>query len=106
MACFTDINVLQGNVAIFARCGETFDIRLTANLQRNFPVNFFNRLRIDRIMVMSLCGPFFLVHPVRLSRLGWYRAAQPLSCHSAGHNFVESAPINDCIHIYCDLQMR
>jgi len=40
MACFTDINVLQGNVAIFARCGETFDIRLTANLQRNFPVNF------------------------------------------------------------------
>jgi len=65
MACFTDINVLQGNVAIFARCGETFDIRLTANLQRNFPVNFFNRLRIDRIMVMSLCGPVLFSPPCK-----------------------------------------
>jgi len=41
-----------------------FDIHLTANLPRNLPVkNFLNRLRIDKIMVMSL-WPRFLVHPV------------------------------------------
>jgi len=59
MVCFADINVSQGSVATYARCGGIFDIHLTANLQRNLPVkNFFNQLRIDRIMVMSL-WPFF-----------------------------------------------
>ena len=33
---------------------------LTANLPKNLPVkNFFNRLRFDRIMVMSLWPHFF-----------------------------------------------
>ena len=41
-----------------------FYMHLTANLPRNLPVNFFlNRLRFDRIMVMSLwnyiCFPVF-----------------------------------------------
>jgi len=62
MACFADSNVSQGSVATYARCGEIFDIHLTANLPRNIPVkHFLNRLRIDRIMV---CGPVFLTHPV------------------------------------------
>jgi len=60
MACFADINVSQGSVATYARCGGIFDIHLTANL----PVQkFVNRLRVDRIMVMSLWSRF-LAHPV------------------------------------------
>ena len=64
MACFADINVSQGSAATYLRCGEIFDIPLTANLPRNLLVKkFLNRLRIDRIMVTSL-WPRFLVYPV------------------------------------------
>jgi len=38
MACFADINVSQGSVATYTRCGETFSIHLSANLLRNLPV--------------------------------------------------------------------
>jgi len=38
MACFADINVSQGSVTTFARCGGSFDIHLTANLSRNLAV--------------------------------------------------------------------
>jgi len=38
MACFADINVSQGSVATYARCGGIFNIRLTAYLPRNLPV--------------------------------------------------------------------
>ena len=56
-ACFADINVSQGSVATYGRCSGIFNIHLTANLLRNLPVNFFyNRLRFDGIMVMSLFG--------------------------------------------------
>jgi len=41
MACFADTNVSQGSVATHARCGETFNIHLTANLLRNLPVKEF-----------------------------------------------------------------
>jgi len=41
MACFADINVSQGSVATYARCGGTFNMHLTANLPGNFPANFF-----------------------------------------------------------------
>jgi len=34
MACFADVNVSQGSVATYARCGGIFDIRLTANLPK------------------------------------------------------------------------
>ena len=37
MACFADINVSQGSVATYARCGGMFNIRLTANLISNLP---------------------------------------------------------------------
>ena len=65
MTCFADTNVSQGSVAKCARCDGIVDIRLTANLPRNLPVNFFlNQLRIHRIMVMCLWRRF-LAHPVR-----------------------------------------
>ena len=55
---------LQGSVAAYLRCGGIFNMHLTANLTRNLPVKtFVNRLRFDRIMVMSL-WPRFLAHPV------------------------------------------
>ena len=41
MACFADINVSQGSVATYARCGRICDIPLTANLRRNLPVKKF-----------------------------------------------------------------
>jgi len=55
MACFADINVSQGIVATYryARYGGIFNIHLTANLLRNLG-KFFNRLRFDRSMVMSV----------------------------------------------------
>jgi len=70
MDCFADINVSQGSVATCARCGGMFNIHLTANLLTNLAVKkFVNRLRFDRIMVMSL-WPRFLAHPVRPSTDG------------------------------------
>ena len=32
MACFADINVSQGSVATYARCGGIFNVRLLTNL--------------------------------------------------------------------------
>jgi len=61
MACFANTNVSQGSVATYAKCGGIFNIHLTTHLSRNLPVNFFNRLRFDRIIVMSL-WPHFLAH--------------------------------------------
>jgi len=64
MARFADINVSQGSVSTYARCGGILNIHLTTNLQRNLAVKKnFNRLRFDRIMVMSL-WPNFLANPV------------------------------------------
>jgi len=41
MACFADINVSQGSVATYARCGGIFNIFLAANLPRNLQVKKF-----------------------------------------------------------------
>ena len=49
MACFVDINVSQGSVATYVRCGGT---HLTANLPRNLPVNFF----LNRFILRRNCG--------------------------------------------------
>jgi len=43
MACFADINVSQGSVATYARCGGMFNIHLTANLLRNLAVKKFGK---------------------------------------------------------------
>jgi len=52
-----------------------FNIHLTTNLLRNFPVNkIANRLRFDGIMVMSL-WPRFLANPVYLMHGAVYAAA-------------------------------
>jgi len=64
MACFAEITVLQGSVATYARGGGIFHMHLTANFPRNLPVKkIVNRLRFDKIMVMSL-SIRFLAHPV------------------------------------------
>ena len=55
MACFANINVSQGS----ARCGGTFNMHLTANLQRNLRVKNVNRLKYDRVVVMSLWPRFW-----------------------------------------------
>jgi len=62
MAGFADINVSQDSVITYARRGGIFNMHLTANLLKNLPLNF-NRLRFDRIMVISM-WPRFLAHPV------------------------------------------
>jgi len=41
MACFAEINVSQGSVAIYSRCGGIVHIYLTANLPKNLPVKKF-----------------------------------------------------------------
>ena len=59
-ACFTDINVSQDSVATYARCGGMLNIHITANLLWTLPVKKnVNRLRFDRIMIMSLWPRFF-----------------------------------------------
>jgi len=64
MASFVGINVLQGSVATYVWCGGIFNIRLTANLERSRPAKKnANRLRFDRIMVMSLWPRFFWPTP-------------------------------------------
>jgi len=55
MACFADVNVSQGSVTTYARCGGISSIHLSANSPRTLPVkNVLNRLRFDRFMVMRL----------------------------------------------------
>jgi len=46
MPCFADINVSQGSVATYARCGGIFNIHLTANLPRSLPVKFCKSAKI------------------------------------------------------------
>jgi len=43
MACFADINVSQGSVATYARCGGMFNMHLTANYPKNLPVKTFSK---------------------------------------------------------------
>ena len=60
LACFADKNVSQGSVVTYARFGQISSMRLIANLLKNLPVKkFFNRLRFDRIMVMSMWPRFW-----------------------------------------------
>jgi len=72
MAYFAGINVSQGNVATHARCRGIFNTCLTANLPGNLLVNFFNRLRFNRIVAKSLWPSFFSP----LCRLLWVTSLQ------------------------------
>ena len=48
IAQFSDINILQGNVATHLRCGGIFSDQFSANLLASLLVkNFENRLRFD-----------------------------------------------------------
>jgi len=76
MACFADINVSQGSVATYAKCGGIFTIFLTANLPRNLPVIFLNRLRFDRIMVMSLWPAFWPILSIYLKMFSYVARSQ------------------------------
>jgi len=62
MACFADVNVSQGSVATYARCGGIFNIRLTADLLRNIPVKTFKSVQIWQNY--GHVSPLFLVHPI------------------------------------------
>ena len=66
LACFVDVNVSQGSVATYARCGGIFNMHFGCKFTKeaSSEKKFLNRLRFDRIMVMSL-WPRFLAHPVR-----------------------------------------
>ena len=73
MTCFADINVSQGSVVTYARCGGILNMHLTANLSKNLPVKkFLNRLTFERIMIMSV-WPRFLAHPVHMRRIFAWR---------------------------------
>ena len=64
-----DNNVSQGSVATHARCGEIFNIRLTANLPRNLPVkNFLKSVKICQNFGYQSVAKVFLAH-----RLFWWR---------------------------------
>jgi len=64
MACFADINVSQGSVATYVRCGGIFDIHLTANLPRNLPVEkFLKSVKNWQNYGHESVAPF-LAHPV------------------------------------------
>jgi len=74
MACFGDINVSQGTVAtyMYARCGGTLNIRLTANL----PVeNFFKSVKIWQNYDHESVAPF-VAHPVHEAALARSDAAK------------------------------
>ena len=88
MACFADINVSQGSVATQARCGGTFNIHLTAKFTKEpcSEKNCVNRLRFDRVIVMSL-WPRFLAHPV-------YTVSQKTRHQALAHNFTKYYPIS------------
>ena len=59
MACFGDINVSQGSVATYARCGGTFNVHLTANLPRNLPLKIFQSVKIWQNYGHESVAPFF-----------------------------------------------
>jgi len=64
MACFADINVLQGSVVTYARRDGIFDIHFTANLPRNLPVKkFLKSFKNWQNNGHESVAPF-LVHPV------------------------------------------
>jgi len=54
MACFANINVLQGSVATYTRCDVIFNIHLTTFARESSSEIFLNRFRFDRIVAMRL----------------------------------------------------
>ena len=68
MACFADINVSQGSVATYARCGEIFNMHLTASLPGNLSVKkSLKSVKIWQNYGHESVVPF-LPHPVKRNR--------------------------------------
>ena len=80
MACFADINVSQGSVATYARCGGMFSIRLTSNLLRYFRVKIFYK----SVKIWRNYGYVarFSAHPVDAA----YCYRRSVVCLSVDHN--------------------
>ena len=65
MACFADVNVSQGSVATYARCGKIFNIKFNYKFTRQSPRENFYKIRLDFTELWpQICGPTFLAHPV------------------------------------------
>jgi len=43
VACFANVNVSEGSVTTYARCGGIFNMHLSAYLPRNLPVKIFGK---------------------------------------------------------------
>ena len=60
MACFADVNVSQGSVATYARCGGMFNNYLTENLPGNLPLKkFYKSVKIWQNYGHESVAPFF-----------------------------------------------
>ena len=57
--CFADIDVSQGNVATYAKCGGIFNIHRTANVLRNLAVIFFKSVKIWQNYGNESAAPLF-----------------------------------------------
>jgi len=79
MACFAGIDVSQGSVVTYATCDGIFLYLFNYKFTKVSPNEFFlNRLRFERIMVMSLWPRFFgppcLIVHLKLSNLSRFRS--------------------------------
>jgi len=83
----SDINVSQGSVATYARCGVIFSNHFSANSsEESLCEKIANRLRFDRIMAMRL-WPHFLAHPVYKLSANWHCLLSPTtSTHKIDQN--------------------
>ena len=59
MAFFADINISQGSVATYARCGGILNSHLTANLLINLQWNFFKSVKIWQNYGHESVAPLF-----------------------------------------------
>ena len=87
MACFADINVSQGSVATYARCGGSFSIHLTANLPRKLPVIFLIGPYLTELWSW-VSGLTFLAQPVCITSRHLPKCI-PLTVHSSAGRAYE-----------------
>ena len=66
MACSADINVSQGSVATYARCGGIFTKHLTANLPRSEKF-FCKSVKVGQNYGHESVAPFFGPPCIKLS---------------------------------------
>jgi len=60
MACFADVNVSQGSVATYARCGKIFNIKFNYKFTWQSPRENFYKIRLDFTELWpQICGPTF-----------------------------------------------